>query len=158
MYLSDLHRYDPAKKAWSILGNAVDEKGNVSTFMASPAFYVPPHHLLMVGSSDHHLMAYIENVGQRLELTEDPTEKADCKKLIDLTIQNFPGYSRNVMAFDMRSSEWSRLGSFPDRPPVAAPVVPWQGGLILPCGETGPGKRSNKIWECRVKKKARIVE
>ncbi len=157
-FLSDLHRFDPQTQTWSILGNALDPKGNVSTFMASPTFYVPPHHLVMIGSTDQHLTGYIESVGGRLAATEDPVEKADCQKLIQMTLDNFPGYSRNVMAFDMRTSEWSRLGAFPDRPPVATPSVPWQGGMVLVSGETGPGKRTNKIWEARVKKKARVVQ
>jgi N-acetylneuraminic acid mutarotase len=157
-FLADLHRYDPLKKSWAILGNALDHKGQVSTFLASPALYVPPHHMLLIGSSDQNLISYVEGVGRRMESTEDAQEKADCRKLVDEAMKNFPGYSRNALVFDMRSSDWIKIGTFPERPPVAAPVVPWQGGMVIPCGELGPGKRSGQIWECRVKKKARLIE
>lgn len=157
-FLTDLHRYDPRKKTWSVLGNALDPAGQTATLMAAPAFFVPPHHLVVVGGTDEKLMALLEDNGHR-QAAQDLVESADRRKLNQLIMENFPGYSRNVMAFDIVASEWSLIkGSFPDRPPVATVVVPWDGSYVIPGGETGPGKRTNKVWEASVKKKARVVE
>jgi N-acetylneuraminic acid mutarotase len=157
-FLTDLHRYDPKKKAWYVLGDALDPAGNTATLMAAPAFFVPPHHLVVVGGTDQKLIELMEDNAHR-QATQDMTESADRRKLNQLIMENFPGYSRNVMAFDIIASEWSVIKTnFPDRPPVATVVVPWDGSYVIPGGETGPGKRSNKIWEASVKKKARIIE
>jgi N-acetylneuraminic acid mutarotase len=157
-FLTDLHRYDPVKRVWSVLGNALDPAGNTATLMAAPAFFVPPHHLVVVGGSDERLIGLMEDNKQR-ETAQDSTEVADRQRLTQLIMENFPGYSRNVMAFDIVAGEWSMIkGSFPDRPPVATVVVPWNGSYVIPGGEVGPGKRTNKIWQASVKKKARVVE
>ena len=157
-FLTDLHRYDPVKKSWAVMGSALDPAGNTATLMAAPAFFVPPHHLVVVGGTDEKLIQLLEDNARRLAVV-DPTESADRRKLNQLIMENFPGYSRNVMAFDIVSSEWTVIkGSFPDRPPTATVVVPWDGSYVIPGGETGPGRRSNKFWEASVKKKARIVE
>lgn len=159
-FLTDLHRYDPRKKSWAVLGNALDPQGNTATLMAAPAFFVPPHHLVVVSGTDERLISLLEDNAHRATTKDqtDPTEAADRKKLNQLIMENFPGYSRNVMAFDIIASEWSMIGTFPERPPVATVVVPWDGNYVIPCGETGPGKRSNVIWQASVKKKARVVE
>lgn len=156
-FLTDLHRFDPRKKSWSMLGNVLDPEGNTATLMAAPMFFVPPHHMVVVSGIDEKLTQLLEDNGHR-SVTKNAAESADRRKLIHLILENFPGYSRNVMAFDIVASEWSVIGAFPERPPVATPVVPWDGNYIIPLGETGPGKRSNKIWQASVKKKARIVE
>lgn len=156
-FLTDLHRYDPVKKTWSMLGNALDATGNAATLMAAPAFFVPPHHLVVVGGTDQKLIELMESNSRRIS-NSDPEEAEDRRKLSSVLMENFPGYSRNVMAFDIVASEWILLGTFPERPPVANPVVYWDGGMIIPGGETGPGRRTNKIWLASVKKKARIVE
>lgn len=164
-FLTDLHRFDPKKKSWAVLGNALDPAGNSATLMGAPVFFVPPHHMVVVGGADEKLISLLEDNARRSAVkpakedqAEDVAESADRKKLTQLIVQNFPGYSRNVMAFDIISSEWTRIGSFPERPPVSTVVVPWDGSYVIPGGETGPGQRTNKIWEARVKKKAKIVE
>lgn len=156
-FLTDLHRYDPVKNTWAVLGNALDPAGNTAALMAAPAFFVPPHHLVVVSGTDERLTALLEDNAHRVA-TKDATESTDRKKLNQTILANFPGYSRNVMAFDIVASEWSFIGSFPDRPPVTTPVVPWDGNYIIPSGETGPGQRSPVIWQASVMKKARIVE
>lgn len=156
-FLTDLHRYDPRKKTWSLLGNAVDAAGNTATLMAAPTFFVPPHHLVVVGGTDQHLTEMLESNGRR-SASSDAAESEDRRKLQAVMLENFPGYSRNVMAFDIVAGDWSLLGAFPDRPPMATTAVNWDGAIILPGGETGPGRRTNKIWQASVKKKARVVE
>jgi solute:Na+ symporter, SSS family len=156
-FLTDLHRFDPRQKTWSYLGSALDPAGNIATLMAAPTFFVPPHHLVVVGGTDEKLIGLLEDNASRAA-TEDPTESAARKNLNQLILKNFPGYSRNVMAFDIIASEWIPIGTFPDMPPVATVVVPWDGNYVIPGGELGPGQRTPKIWQASVKKKARVVE
>ncbi len=159
-FLTDLHRFDPIKKSWSVLGNALDPAGKAATLMGAPTFFVPPHHLVLVGGTDEKLTTLIEenSYRQTAKDTTDPKEAADRNKLTQLIIKNYPGYSRNVMAFDIVASEWSFIGHFPSRPPVSTTVVPWDGNYVIPGGETGPGQRTPTIWQASVMKKARIVE
>jgi N-acetylneuraminic acid mutarotase len=62
------------------------------------------------------------------------------------------------MAYDAEVGEWSSIGNFPGKACLTTPSVNWDGAIIVPGGETGPGKRSPLIWQATVRKKAAVVE
>ncbi len=156
-FLTDLHKFNPRKKDWSILGDIVDPQGHPSSVMAAPAFHVPPHHLVIVSGTDQELVKMLENNQRKLEAVDATEEKArtDYNKLL---LENYPGYTRTVMAYDAEVGEWSNLSNFPGKACLTTPCVNWDGAIIIPGGETGPGQRSPQIWQGTVRKKAAVVE
>ena len=42
--------------------------------------------------------------------------------------------------------------------PLTNPAVNWESQIIIPGGETGPGRRSGEIWAATVRKKPIIIE
>lgn len=156
-FLTDLHKYTPAKKEWSILGDIVDPRGHPSSVMAAPAFHVAPHHLVIVSGTDEELVKMLENNGRKIDAV-DATEEAARKKFNQLLLQNYPGYTRTVMAYDAQIGEWTSIGNFPGPACLTNPAVNWDGAIIIPGGETGPGTRSPTIWQATIRKKAEVVE
>lgn len=156
-FLTDLHKFNPAKRDWAILGDIVDPRGHASSVMAAPAFHVPPHHLVIVSGTDQELVRMMENNTRKIEAV-DAEETAARAKYNKLLIDNYPGYTRTVMAYDAEVGEWSSIGNFPGQACLTTPSVNWDGAIIIPGGETGPGKRSPKIWQATVRKKAAVVE
>ena len=156
-FLTDLHKFNPIKKDWAILGDIVDPSGHPSSVMAAPAFHVPPHHLVVVSGTDSELVKLMENNTRKLDAV-DATEDQERQRYNKLLLENYPGYTRTVMAYDAEVGEWSNLGNFPGKPCLTTPTVNWDGSIIIPGGETGPGKRSGLIWQGTVRKKAAVVE
>ena len=156
-FLTDLHKFNPIKKDWAILGDIVDPQGHPSSVMAAPAFHVPPHHLVVVSGTDEDLVKLMENNTRKLEAVEAP-EELERQRYNKLLLENYPGYTRTVMAYDAEVGEWSSLSNFPGKPCLTTPAVNWDGSIIIPGGETGPGKRSGLIWQATVRKKAAVVE
>ena len=156
-FLTDLHKWNPLKKDWAILGDIVDAAGHPSSVMAAPAFHVPPHHLIVVSGTDQELVKMMENNQRKLEVL-DPEEETARLKYNKLVLDNYPGYTRTVMAYDAEVGEWSSLSHFPGKACLTTPTVNWEGAIILPGGETGPGQRSPLIWQATVRKKAAVVE
>jgi N-acetylneuraminic acid mutarotase len=156
-FLTDLHKFNPIKKSWSILGDIVDPQGHPSSVMAAPAFHVPPHHLVIVSGTDQELVKMMENNTRKFEAVDAP-EELDRARYNKLLLENYPGYTRAVMAYDAEVGEWSSIGNFPGKSCLTTPTVNWDGAIILPGGETGPGKRSPQIWQATVRKKAAVVE
>ncbi|MDB6133895.1 MAG: sglT 8 [Verrucomicrobiales bacterium] len=156
-FLTDLHRFDPVKKEWSILGDIVDPRGHPSSVMAAPAFHVAPHHLVIVSGTDEELVKMLENNERKIDAV-GPDEDAARKKFNQLLLENYPGYTRTVMAYDAQAGEWSSIGHFPGPACLTTPAVNWDGAIIIPGGETGPGKRSATIWQATIRKKAAVVE
>lgn len=156
-FLTDLHKYNPAKKDWSILGDIVDPQGHPSSVMAAPAFHVPPHHLVVVSGTDQEMVQLLERSQRPLEAI-DAAEKLARDRYRKLLLESYPGYTRAVMAYDAEVGEWSNLGNFPGQPCLTNPTINWDGAIIIPGGETGPGQRSPLIWQATVRKKAAVAE
>jgi len=156
-FLTDLHKFNPVKNDWSILGDIVDPQGHPSSVMAAPAFHVPPHHLVVVSGTDQELVKMLENNQRKLEAV-DATEEEARARYNKLLLDNYPGYTRSVMAYDAEIGEWSNLSNFPGKACLTTPCVNWDGAIIIPGGETGPGQRSPQIWQATVRKKAAVVE
>ena len=156
-FLTDLHKYNPVKKDWAILGDIVDPQGHPASVMAAPAFHVPPHHLVIVSGTDQELVQMMEHNTRKLE-TVDAVEELARERYNKLLLENYPGYTRAVMAYDAEVGEWSSIGNFPGKACLTTPSVNWDGAIVVPGGETGPGKRSPLIWQATVRKKAAVVE
>jgi solute:Na+ symporter, SSS family len=155
-FLTDLHKFDPIKRDWSILGDVVDPRGHPASVMAAPAFHVPPHHLVVVSGTDQDLMKMLE--GNTRDLKElDDREKADRLRYNQLLLEKYPGYTRTVLGYDAAIGEWNHIGNFPGEACLTTPAVNWDGLMIIPSGETGPGTRSPIIWAATIRKKPQVV-
>jgi N-acetylneuraminic acid mutarotase len=56
-----------------------------------------------------------------------------------------PGFPKDVLAYDLSTEEWNRLGDSP-LSRATAPVVEWNGMAVIPSGETRPGCRTPEVW------------
>ncbi len=156
-FLIDLHRFDPVKRDWSLLGDVVDRRGHPGHVMATAAFHVPPHHFVVVGGMDEDITRLMERNARDLKEL-DETERGRRKKYEAQIMENFPGYPRTVLGYDAEIGEWNHIGNFPGEVPLTNPAVSWDSQVIIPGGETGPGKRTPDIWAATIRKKPVVVE
>ena len=59
--------------------------------------------------------------------------------------EHHPGFPGTIMEYDAKRDLWSIRGTAP-APRATAPVVPWDGGFVIPSGEVRPGVRSPEVW------------
>ena len=156
-FLIDLHKFNPLKKDWSILGDVVDRRGHPGHVMATAAFHVPPHHFVVVGGMDEDITRLLERNARELKEL-DETERERRKKYEAKLLEDFPGYPRTVLGYDAEIGEWNHIGNFPGMVPLTNPAVNWESQIIIPGGETGPGRRSGEIWAATVRKKPIVIE
>ena len=156
-FLVDLHKFNPVKKDWSLLGDVVDRRGHPGHVMATAAFHVPPHHFVVVGGMDEDITRLLERNARNLK-DQDAVERERRKKYEAQLMESFPGYPRDVLGYDAAIGEWNHLGSFPGEVPLTNPAVNWGSQVIIPGGETGPGKRTPIIWAATIRKKPIVVE
>lgn len=55
------------------------------------------------------------------------------------------GFRRDVLGFDPARGQWQPLGELPFAL-VTTAAVPWEGGIVVPGGESRPGVRSTAVW------------
>ena len=156
-FLIDLHKYNPVKKDWSLLGDVVDRRGHPGHVMATAAFHVPPHHFVVIGGMDEDITRLMERNARDIKELDD-TERERRRKYEAQLMENFPGYPRTVLGYDAEIGEWNHIGNFPGEVPLTNPAVNWDSQVIIPGGETGPGKRTPDIWAATICKKPVIVE
>lgn len=156
-FLIDLHKFNPEKKDWSLLGDVVDRRGHPGHVMATAAFHVPPHHFVVVGGMDEEITRLMERNSRELKEPDD-NERERRKKYEAQLMEAFPGYPRAVMGYDAEIGEWNHIGNFPADVPLTNPAVNWGSQIIIPGGETGPGKRTPDIWAATIRKKPVVVE
>lgn len=154
-FLSDLHRFVP-KKGWSILGDIATPNSHPCAIMAAPGFHVPPHHMVIVSGSDEELIRFLEKNDREIDLRGHAWASRLCTFNQEL-MRDHPGYTPRMLAYDAASGEWTDLGDFPGEACLSTPVVNWDGSIIIPGGETGPGRRSGAIWQATIRKKAAAV-
>jgi solute:Na+ symporter, SSS family len=156
-FLIDLHKFNPVKKDWSILGDVVDRRGHPGHVMATAAFHVPPHHFVVVGGMDEEITRLMERNARDIKELDD-TERERRKKYESVLLESFPGYPRTVLGYDAEIGEWNHIGNFPAPVPLTNPAVSWESQVIIPGGETAPGKRTPDIWAATIRKKPVVVE
>jgi N-acetylneuraminic acid mutarotase len=112
---------------------------------------------VIVSGTDETLTRVLE--GQARDLANiDEREKNARRDYNRLLMEKFPGYTRTVLGYDAGIGEWNHLGGFPGAPCLTNPAVNWGGQVVIPGGETGPGRRSPEIWMGTVVKKPAVVE
>ena len=85
----------------------------------SPALVLPAH--LLIVSGDDGSLAHL-----------GPNSK-------------HPGFSHEVLAYQLGTDLWSRFGEAPFSR-ATVPVVEWLGRSVIPSGEARPGVRSPEVW------------
>jgi N-acetylneuraminic acid mutarotase len=75
-----------------------------------------------------------------LLISGDDGSKVSFKPLIE-----HPGFSREVLAFDVNKDSWSVAGGAPFSR-ATVPTVEWRGHLVVPNGEVRPRERTPEVW------------
>lgn len=114
-YLKDAYRYIPAK-GWQRLADLP----RAAVAAPSPAPALGLKQLLVMGGDD----------GGRLDFV--PLEK-------------HPGFSRELLAYDLAGDRWSTLETL-SIAPVTVPAVSWGSGIVIPNGEVRPRVRTPEVW------------
>lgn len=69
----------------------------------------------------------------------------DDGSLIGHAPADHPGFRRDVLGFDPLLGRWTACGELPFAL-VTTVAVPWEGGIVVPGGESRPGVRSPMVW------------
>ena len=59
--------------------------------------------------------------------------------------QDHRGFSNGILAYHTITDSWVTLGQLPHAPQVVTPLVPWDGGFVVPSGEVRPGVRTRVV-------------
>lgn len=107
--------------------------------------------------SNNQILILAGDTGETFSKTEQyllaiSTEKEVAKKdeLINqknhLQI-NHPGFSKNILQYNVQNNVWSEVGTFPYEAAVTTTALRWHKSIIIPSGEIKAGIRTPKIFK-----------
>jgi N-acetylneuraminate epimerase len=114
-YLKDAYRYTPGK-GWKRIADLPQSVVAAPT----PAFAVGKNQVLVFSGDDGSKVGF------------KPPEQ-------------HPGFSRDVLSYDVPSDTWTKIGDTP-APHVTINATEWNGGYVVTSGEKKPGFRTPAVW------------
>jgi len=64
--------------------------------------------------------------------------------------ENHPGFSKEILAYNINTNHWSKIGELTQATPVTTTAFFWNGAVFIPSGEIKAGIRSNKILQINI--------
>ena len=152
--LTDAYKFDPSSKSWTQLADISTGDDQPRCTMAGTCAPIGVAHLLVFGGADGQRFLEIEKLNGRIDELEQKGEdrnETDSSKLAELKIQHLSfheghaGFSRDILAYHVVTDSWTKVGEAETPFPVTTQAVAWNGGIVIPTGETAPGVRTEKI-------------
>ena len=149
--LRDAFAFDPATKAWRTLPAIGGGRAGVSV-MAGTAATLDNEEILLFGGDRGDLFLELEN--HDLAIAQLRTEGAGGSvaaqidgHLLEKTkiYESHPGFSRDVLAFNVRTNAWRTVGQASVPLPVTTIAVTRGKTVLIPSGEIRPGVRTPEV-------------
>jgi cyclically-permuted mutarotase family protein len=102
-------------------------------------------HLLLLGGDKGEVFHRVEELIAAVDKTSDASERQ--KLLLEKArVQSaHPGFSKDLLIYDMRMNKWSVFDSLSFPSPATTTAVRWENCILVPGGEIKAGVRSPEI-------------
>ncbi len=130
----DVLRFDPSQNRW--LDPIPIRVDDASRCIMAGAAIASDRSILLLGGADGRALTH------SLTLTAERRTEF---------LENHPGFSRDVLAFDVESGSCRIVATLPEamRMPVTTTAVRYGNDVVLPSGEISPGRRSVAVLAFR---------
>jgi cyclically-permuted mutarotase family protein len=153
--LSDLHNtvfcYDPSNRKWKEMSKIKDENGTTDISAATGVVWGKST-ILLIGGDKGNLFHEIETMNLRIASAKQP-EKQQLENQKARLLENHPGFSKDVLAYNTLTDSWVKTGELPGLTPVTTTAILWNDDIIIPSGELKPGRRTPGIWRGKIIRK-----
>ena len=141
---SDTLAYHPETKRWTELQPISDEGRRIS-LSAGAAHALGKRSIVLLGGDDGTVFHQIETYFARIASAADAGEKATLTEEKNQLVTKHPGFYKGILHYDTFVNRWTRIAESPYPVPVCTSASLWGHELLIPSGETRPGKRSPDI-------------
>ena len=146
--LTDSWRYDPPTGEWLRLPD-IAPGGQARCVMAGTAVPVGMHGILIIGGAAGDLFRKLDYEFPRaIAKAEAANKTAEVDRLQQEKLEilnNHPGFSRDVLAFNTVTQAWSVAGTIEGESPVTLAAAKIGDRILLPSGERSPGIRTAQV-------------
>jgi cyclically-permuted mutarotase family protein len=146
--LSDLHStvfcFDPAKSSWKQLSDISDGR-KTTNISAATAVAFGKTCILLIGGDKGNIFHQIERYNMNITDAKTAEEKERLQTEKIQLLNNHPGFSKDVLAYNTIDDCWTKIGELPGFGPVTTTAVKWNDDIFIPSGEIKPGRRTHEV-------------
>lgn len=142
--LTDAYSYNPSTRQWNQLPD-IQADGEKVAAMGAPAIATGASHIMLIGGADGKIFRQLENLDQKIATATDSSEVMSLREQKTEILEEHPGFSRQVLAFDTITQTWTAIDSLPSGGAVTTNALRWNGSVVIPSGEVQPGVRTPSI-------------
>lgn len=143
-FYSTVWKYKPSVQKW-ISERDIQSEGKALGLSAGTGIAVGSEHILLFGGDPGIYFNRTERLNNAIEKASGEEEKQKLRKEKDEMLNNHPGFSRDILAFNTWTKEWKKLGEVAEASPVTTSAFLWNGTVVIPSGEVRPGVRTPNV-------------
>jgi len=103
------------------------------------------NNVLFIGGDKGETFHKVETLLAEIAIEKDEVKKQQLIKEKDQLQINHPGFSKDVLAYNIYKDEWRKAGQIPFASPVTTIAVKGGHKYYIPCGEIKAGVRTTQI-------------
>jgi N-acetylneuraminic acid mutarotase len=140
--------------AYDIAANTWDQKKSLPyPLSAGTGLFHNSNSFLLFGGDKGTVFHQAETLIAAINTEKDTMKKNGMiREKINLQ-SSHPGFSREVLRYDLNNDTWMAAGTIPYETPVTTTAVETSKGIIIPSGEIRAGVRSPKILKLLIRRK-----
>lgn len=139
-----VYQYDIRKNRWMV-------KQPMPYPLAAGTGACVGKYILMFGGDPGNTFGKVEKLLAEINKEKDEINRVELTKQKNFLLQNHPGFSREILAYDSELDQWHHAGNLPFDTPVSTTALQWGRRKIVPSGEIRAGVRSLLVWAATVK-------
>ena len=134
-----VYRFDIGLQQW-------EEKAPLPyALSAGTGIAVDTGQLLIFGGDKGETFHQAEKLLVAIRNENDDSKKAELINKKNELQSNHPGFSRQILLYDLRKDVWEAVGCMPYETPVTTSAISWNSKVIIPSGEVRAGVRSPHV-------------
>ncbi|WP_300603843.1 kelch repeat-containing protein [Niabella sp.] len=142
----DLFEYDIAGGRWTA------KKNLPYALSAGTGAVIKNRYIALFGGDKGTVFHKTELLISAIEQEQDPATKQALIKEKNRVQETHPGFSNEILLYDIKDDRWAAAGSIPGNIPVTTTAVKSGNRVWLPSGEIKAGVRSPFILEATIRK------
>ncbi len=147
--LTNYLSYDFKKQLWQDEGE-LTIKGKSRVLMGASAETMGSMHIIIYGGSDEVLFNELENISLKLITEQSDTIVNALKFKRDSILNNHPGFSKDILAYNTITKKWFVYDSLETKIPVTTLSFKNNDDFLMVSGEVSPGIRTPKVQSFKI--------
>lgn len=138
---------------YDVTANQWQEKTPLPYALCAGTGILQDRYILMFGGDKGIVFNQAETLIAAINNTSEPVKKQELILEKNKLQSTHPGFSREILAYNIDQDIWTVAGQLPYETPVTTTAVNWENGILIPSGEIRAGVRTPKILKLKIRHK-----